>query len=704
MDTPYLTFNILTFKHPQETLTFWFTNKEQENLVRIHHKLAPDEVVKHFDEQEHYYTSFDQEQEGFFQVTKKTSPDFEILANEEGKEYRKSVKNSAFTRSVLKRYYSHQIQQYFKNLGMLTKPNFINDTEIWIPTNKVSSEYNFFEKYAIKVQIARITKEPEILITFEGISKVFKKSVVNLMPFISPKSLNWVVYDANLFKYDELPESGKQNQENVFPAWNFDLRDDLSQETETPAGGNKYIKFKDHIANFFNDYLNTDGFKEIIPINVMGFVKVPEVKIHQVTENSNMLLFNNGKHQNVAPFYGMLKGPFKSPEYSKIQFFYIFHKDDRDVAESLNDLFDKGIHNFHGIYDFAKITYFTIPGYSIMFSNKENPLPEIESVIFARKPDTEVHYIAIYISPYSKNVKDKESKAIYFKVKELLLKKGITSQAIEAEKVRIAVKTNSRYDYSLNNIAIAILAKLNGIPWQLNTKLKNELVVGVGAFKNAETNIQYIGSAFSFANNGKFNRFECFQKNQTDELAGSIIRQIKEYVAVNSHITRLIIHFYKNMSNRELEPIEDGLNDLGLDIPVFIITINKTESHDIIAFDNDWPDLMPKSGTIINLKAHSYLLFNNTRYSEKRKISTADGFPFPVKLNIHCTDEELAKDHKIIKELIDQVYQFSRMYWKSVRQQNLPVTIKYPEMVAEIFPHFEGKEIPPFGKDNLWFL
>jgi hypothetical protein len=44
------------------------------------------------------------------------------------------------------------------------------------------------------------------------------------------------------------------------------------------------------------------------------------------------------------------------------------------------------------------------------------------------------------------------------------------------------------------------------------------------------------------------------------------------------------------------------------------------------------------------------------------------------------------------------------MYWKPVRQQNLPVTIKYPEMVAEIFPHFQGNNIPDFGKNNLWFL
>ena len=44
------------------------------------------------------------------------------------------------------------------------------------------------------------------------------------------------------------------------------------------------------------------------------------------------------------------------------------------------------------------------------------------------------------------------------------------------------------------------------------------------------------------------------------------------------------------------------------------------------------------------------------------------------------------------------------MYWKSIKQQNLPVTIKYPEMVAQIFPHFEGDKLPDFGKNNLWFL
>ena len=58
-----------------------------------------------------------------------------------------------------------------------------------------------------------------------------------------------------------------------------------------------------------------------------------------------------------------------------------------------------------------------------------------------------------------------------------------------------------------------------------------------------------------------------------------------------------------------------------------------------------------------------------------------------------------------VQNLIDQVYQFSRIYWKSIKQQNLPVTIKYPEMVARIAPHFTGGVIPTaIGRNNLWFL
>ncbi len=66
-------FNILTFNHLSDSLTFHFSDKEQEGTTRIYHSLVPDEVIDKYGEQEHYYTSFCQEKEGFIPVTKPTT-------------------------------------------------------------------------------------------------------------------------------------------------------------------------------------------------------------------------------------------------------------------------------------------------------------------------------------------------------------------------------------------------------------------------------------------------------------------------------------------------------------------------------------------------------------------------------------------------------------------------------------------------------
>ena len=145
--------------------------------------------------------------------------------------------------------------------------------------------------------------------------------------------------------------------------------------------------------------------------------------------------------------------------------------------------------------------------------------------------DPEIRYIAVYVTPYSKFEKDKPKREIYYQLKELLLKRRITSQAIDPQKM---VEQGLNWRYSLPNIAVAMLAKLDGIPWRLNTPIKNELVVGVGAFKQVDIGVQYIGSAFSFTNNGRFNRFEYFLKDEIDILAGSIGNAVKTYATVNA--------------------------------------------------------------------------------------------------------------------------------------------------------------------------
>ena len=108
------------------------------------------------------------------------------------------------------------------------------------------------------------------------------------------------------------------------------------------------------------------------------------------------------------------------------------------------------------------------------------------------------------------------------------------------------------------------------------------------------------------------------------------------------------------------------------------------------------------SGTYIHLRSSEYLLYNNERYVPNGK---ADKL-YPIKLTISngSNDSDNVLDAQVVKEIITQVYQFCRLYWKSVKMQNVPITIAYPELVAKYVPHFSYEELPEFGRKNLWML
>ena len=144
-------------------------------------------------------------------------------------------------------------------------------------------------------------------------------------------------------------------------------------------------------------------------------------------------------------------------------------------------------------------------------------------------------------------------------------------------------------------------------------------------------------------------------------------------------------------------------NDCGLDIPYHHCNYKQDRKQGLSELRHFKPTtLMPYSGTYIEIKEREYILFNNTRYDETSK-PTIKEYHFPDKdKSLQPPISLLVEDPETIAKLIDQIYQFSRMYWKSVSQQSLPVTISYPEMIARIHQQFKYS-IPEFGLDKLWF-
>lgn len=675
-----LVLNVINFFPEEDKKTFTFYTEKKDGCFPIAKYEFPKNIDKKFTEEElkdieHLYTDFttDSEAENTLTVDLSESKNF------------------------AKHYYNFLIHQFFKQKGLITGSNFVHDTEVWIENKKESNkDFTAYTNFVLKVQISRVSKHPELVLSFDGVSKVFNKSVEELD--FDTQLYKWCLYNNSLYLYDELPDEARYEYNKVFPKLNRNLANAMGLPFTPKKIKNKYKNYYDFIAEFYEDYINKADFKEIIPTDKKGFLKVANEKINSTSYGSNTLIFGNEK-VNANPYFGIQDGgPFELPQGVHFKFIYIFHESDKPLVNELKQWFAGNREGFDGIKKYVRLNYSGDNDNSIIFNDLENPIEEIREKLATKTFDEKVSYIAIYLSPFNKDEPDETKHRLYYLVKEVLLKYRITSQVIEKETL-----SEVGFPTSLKNIAVAIVAKLKGVPWLLKSEIKPELIVGIGAFKSTTFNERFIGSSFCFSNNGQFKGFDCHSEADSHMLAGSIEKAVRKYYNENKHIKRLIIHFYKEMSNDELKPILATLTGLGFDIPVFIVTVNKTESKEYVVFDENFEGKIPISGTFVNIGWNHFLLCNNTRYKSS-VVSKIDSFPFPVRIKIKCTKEGELDNYNTVKELVDQVYQFSRMYWKSVRQQNLPVTIKYPEMVAQIYPYFDDPVIPPFGLDNLWFL
>lgn len=606
-------------------------------------------------------------------------------------------------------YFRFLILTYFKTKADVVFPNFTNDIEVWFHDKTHDTDkYKFYQTYTLKVQHGRISNGYELVIAYDGTSKISKKSLNELIDF-PLDDLRWINCKGVLKHYEYLTPEDKQESDKLFPVLSNPLKPLFNVAFDKPTFENRYPTHLRHITWLFDNYINTPEFKAATQISVTGFHSVPDEKVLRTNQKSNVLKFGKGK-TDVNPQTGMRKnGPYQPSPHNKVRLLFIYPASEKQTSvkqfytyltKGYITVDDNGNEKevFPNLTSYIKQNFEMKPEDSIAFSSVDTAAEEIKNALKQKTFAPDTRYLAVYFSPIPKTEQEVSRHTIYYKVKEMLLDYGITSQVIYKDNIFL-----KGFNFFLPNLEVAMLAKLDGIPWRLDRVTENELIVGIGAFYNSSYKTKYVGSAFCFSNEGKFQEFDCFQADEIDMLAGSIRKAVMHYVVENENVSRLIIHFYKRISEEEMKPILKTLRLLQLEIPVIVVSINKTESKELLAFDMANTNKMPISGTMVQTGYREYLLFNNIRYSDSSVLKGKD-YHFPVKVSFSSSDPKILNDVAIIKELLDQVYQFSRMYWKSISQQNLPVTIKYPEMVAETYPFFESDKLPPFGQKNLWFL
>lgn len=604
-----------------------------------------------------------------------------------------------------------KIVRHFRGLGFPVCRDFIGRIEIWIPKDEGNSI--LYNRYTLRPYYQDITDGWQIDVSHSGESRCSKKTLYDVD--LDDHGFE-VVVGTEVLRRAQVKQYHFQKYGGGCPIVNRYTKMVLGLSEPRSYDRNKYATKMKKIKEFIQTYLLTQQFQDALDINILNngeLILVKSDDILMVDEKARKLIYGDGYVGALPRNEFSQHGPYTQPQPFKYFFVSLYSPKSNTARIRLYNILQngkdttilkKGDQEYGSNKQFKRLGEYLnqplswVPKLSLSFSSYDTALDELQKHLMDDSrfvPGT--NYIAIIISEIHKDTPEPRLHELYYRMKELLMKSKITSQVIYAPNI-----DNNHFDWFLPNIAAAITGKQNGMAWGLESlSQRNDMIVGIGASKQ-QGRKPYLGTAFCFDKEGQFREFDCCQAEDTEALGTSLKKALWQFCKQYGKPDRLIIHYYKKLRRDEGEQIEMMLKQNGLQCPVFVVNMVTAVNDDLIAFDNTKNDYMPLSGTYVHLRNTQFLLYNNERYTEYGKGEVL----FPIKLTITSANTNtggvLTKEDTI--DIITQVYQFCRLYWKSVKMQNVPITIAYPELVAQYVPHFNDEDLPEFGKHNLWML
>lgn len=645
-------------------------------------------------------------------------------------------------------YLRHRVRQYFESKGkeqLIVSTDKIQNVILYIRLQQNKQDVPNVTKYCqytLRIQDRRVSDDFEMVVSYNGLTHVYDIPLSQMGHLNDEKYIGRVVIGNNIYSYKEDYAYICSRIWEAYPVITNDLKRELNLEYDSQprsnkefrAGmnGNKYIRQNAYEDLVRQRYLISDEFKTFVRLKSDEFITLDDSIIHKLPATANQLLvkdyYGNSKLVEDAIQYKMYGStPFEKGDEDgrRIRYFFIYQNDQQgiDAYNFMTNTFQEGAFpkvsqrgtQYTEIDSLAKAMKQMVEHDSsgdIAFSTLDNAVEEVRTNLEHRDIDTlHYRYIAIYISPISKESwNDSHYQYSYARIREQLLMKSVSMQGFYQG--RIAETDRIRYHFT--NIYAAILAKVGGAPWVIPTYNQGDLIIGVGAFCPNRIHKKYLGTAFRFDGNGRFHEFDCIPGDDHRQLASKMRNALITFIKERGEAPkRVFIHFYKKMNSTEWKDFIRIVEKLGEDIPIITATIYKNEESTMVAFDENEKDMMPYSGTYIKTGDSTFLLYNNVKYEsqqfeQKRRKSEDPSrlYHLPLKVDIVCRNYKGEEKSTLIDCVLTQCYQLSRMCWSTVEQQNVPITVKYPSMLAKQVPFFENDIIPnpEFACSNLWFI
>jgi len=313
----------------------------------------------------------------------------------------------------------------------------------------------------------------------------------------------------------------------------------------------------------------------------------------------------------------------------------------------------------------------------------------------------------------------------YYMTKATFMQAGVPVQAVRIEVIESPALSLA---YTLNSIALATYAKLDGVPWIMSTlgPTTHELVIGIGAADVGSGRLgprnRYVGITTVFQGDGRYLLWGLTREVLFDEYAAALLtslRTVIRYVQIQNDWqpgdnVRLVCHVYKRLKDSEVDAIKTVVRELLNDqFEVKFAFLDLSWTHPYRLVDTAQRGVrrgtgvkgegVPERGLCLQLDPRRALM----QLTGPGDIKTGDqGLPKPLLVELHADS-----DFTDMTYLLRQIYHFTYTSWRSFFPATEPVTIKYSRLVAQLLGNLRAVDgwdstVLSVGslRDRRWFL
>jgi hypothetical protein len=284
----------------------------------------------------------------------------------------------------------------------------------------------------------------------------------------------------------------------------------------------------------------------------------------------------------------------------------------------------------------------------------------------------------------------------YLHGKAVLLMAGVAAQHARLSTI---TKNPAALQYILQNISIALYAKMKGIPWTVDHDLTiaDELVIGIGTAELSDSRIRerqrYVGITTVFRGDGNYLLGQLSQEASYADYpqvlrdsTGGIISEIKKRNGWQPGDTVRIV-FHAALPPRDADfalLMRDAVHAVGGLQHVEFAFVTVSHDHPFALLDTAQLGkrtpkgikgaYAPDRGLIVQTDKYSRLVTTTGLSLIKRA-----GLPLPRPLHVHLHRHSTFTD---LHYLAEQVLKFTALSWRSTLPARDPVTIYYSQLIA----------------------